>query len=414
MIHQQCEKKTTAVLRPGPAWIAVALTILFFSVSLALGQTETSERKSVFDLKLPEIESALGADDWKNVKDILQGIVAQQPGSDACGIESPLRFLYGHASLATGANTEAVFYFYCPCDSFGLRAWKAWTGKLIDDHKGSVSASMHYLTGDALARNSELREAITEFDAALAIDPAYVLALNARGVAKWVLFEQDSSLTEYELGAVEDLIAASKAAPDFADAWANRGLVGLRDFSALDRAKNMFDKAMSIDSTYWLALNGKAVSAGAAGEYWEFGKTIDHLMDKAPNTPYVQINAAPSGDKRVSPGARGVQQNIFNNYVNPTLDAVSGGPIGGAVYVIKVLQKVGSLSSEIMEKNLTLHGGNIGNTTADFLRDMRGGVFMFVKDGENLAVAENGSPRLAGTWFTLNYPLAAVEPDLEE
>jgi len=343
---------------------AALLVILTFLIYSANAQTTSS----LLDTRLADIEKAINAkeENWKSLKNILVEIKKTRANVKNCDIESPLRLLYGHVALATGENTTAVEQFYCVADSNGsrsLRDWQAWAQKLVDRNPNSASAL--YFLGDAFARNGKLEQAKNEFDQALKINPQHVLALNARGVVKRLLFESDSSkFSKYESEAVGDLSRVNQISPQFADAWANRGIIGLRDESYLTRATGFFDKALAFDPAYWLALNGKAVSLGATGKYAEFQRDLGIITHKAPSTPFASFNSSLSvaGDMSIASN-RGV--------MNAMQD--------------------------------------IKNLIRDFKQGVRGGVFMYLKEGENLIVT-NGSRRSVSTWFALNYPPTQLLP----
>lgn len=316
-----------------------------------------SATESILNSKSVELELAFANENWKEVEGIL--VKMKPSNATTCKLEVPLRILYGHAALAMGKNSAAVEHFYCATDSNGLKAWLRWTEKLVV-RKPNLPIS-HYLRGDALARNGDIENALIELDKALKINPKDTLALNARGVVKWLLYEADQSKEDFELEAMDDLLRVIEISPNFADAWANRGIIGLRGRSDLLRARQSFERALSIDNKYWLALNGKACAHGTGGEYWAFQRDIKTISENAPNTPFLALNAGFSNTETLPDSLRGV-----------------------AIVLITIFKIV------------------------------RGGVFLYLKDGENLLTFEGTTePKKIGTWFALNYPSKPIVQEAE-
>ncbi len=329
--------------------------------------------------RLAAVEPMLLEENWDGVKRLFD-----DPSTDVCVWDPIARMLYGHASLLTGETSKAVRHFYCPVDStraVTTDAWVRWTTRLASRH--SDVAVVHYLHGDALARSGDLPGAKAAFDLAAEINPRHAAALNARGVTKWILFEQAATAKmpeweSYELEAEQDLIDAAAASPNLADAWANRGLITLRSHGAIVAAVTHFDRALAIEPMFWLALNGKAVAAGASGRSWDFQRHVDSIQAHAPDTPFLQLNAdrLDDGDVRAD-GRRG--------------RAISASDLDFKLRLgnVGVDLKVGSFEF-----------GMLG----------RGGIYMYLKEGENVrVVGANDGPRVIGTWFTMNYPSAPID-----
>ncbi|RMD48454.1 MAG: tetratricopeptide repeat protein [Ignavibacteria bacterium] len=352
-------------------WLLTSL--LFYIIPNSYAQM-TEEVSSILDTRSSEIEANLN--NWKALKTILLEIRGSLSGVPTCEIEAPLRLLYGHVALATNENNVAVEQFYCGSDSSGsksLNDWLTWTERLVK--KVPNSATSHYLYGDALARYGNFFDAKNEFDKALEIDPKHTLSLNARGIVKWLISKKDSSMEEYELEAIQDLIDASKYSPEFADAFANRGVIGLLDETGLERARELFDQALNIDNSYWLALNGKAVTYGASGEYWNFQKIIDRIKKQAPNTPFLEFNTGNINKEKLAfLGARGASGIEWKFGIDLNL------------------KMPGVLGKFLPSADINFEIG-------------RGGIFMYLKEGENLKKNNDGELRQAGTWFALNYPI---------
>lgn len=338
----------------------------------------SSKDASILSLKSSEIERALATNDWGLIDKLLAKI--RPKNVNVCNLESTFRILYGHVALATGKNNIAVEHFYCASDSNNsatLTLWYSWTKKLVE--RRPDLANSYYFYGDALARMGNLENSKQAFDRCIEIDSKHFLALNARGVIKWLIFKSDSLKEDYELESINDFIIAIRVSPDFADAWANRGVIGLRDEGDLTQAAGKFEKALNVDSTYWLALNGKAVANGASGKYWDFQHDIKEVMTNAPNTPFLNFNTGRDAKGKLLEGSRGASgiEHKFNIGIDFKMPVVTPSFLG------------------------------VLNIKAGYEMN-RGGIFLFLKEGENLII-ENDNPRPLGTWFTLNYPLPQIQ-----
>jgi tetratricopeptide (TPR) repeat protein len=115
-----------------------------------------------------------------------------------------------------------------------------------------------YLHADALARSGRHQEALALWDS-LATTNHHALSLNARGVLYATLGQLDK--------AGEDFAAAVAAAPDFADALANRGLRLLQKKSGARGALAWFEKAMEKSADFALARFGHGCAHFALGNY---------------------------------------------------------------------------------------------------------------------------------------------------
>jgi len=323
---------------------------------------------------LEEVEALVVRSDWSALHALLQPIRKAE-----CGMEVPFRFLYGHAAMNVEAgNTEAVQQFHCVADSTGsasLNAWLSWTRGLVERYP--QKAAPGFLYGDALARSGNMLEAKQVLDLVLKHDAQYVPALNARGVVRWLLFRQDTTHFEYELGALSDFQAAASLGS--ADAFANEGLITLLDGASLDTASDLFEQALALDSTFWLARNGKAVTHGAKGEVGDFNEEIQRIQTIAPDTPFLALN---TGQTTLSPEATRGQTQTQDQFSIGATAKFGGGFFGGPSASIST------------------------NYTQTTITGPRGGIYLYLKEGENLEV--NDGTRQAGSWFALNYPL--VEP----
>ncbi len=363
------------------------IILCFLSAPFFKTTAEASSLKSIsiLDDDFPSLKAALSNANWQELKNTLLEIRNKQKDIPTCNIDAPLRFLYGHSALATGENSVAVKQFYCPLDNTNMNTlenWLDWTRNLAAHDEYSKWTISHYLYGDALARSGELESAKKEFNRALEIDSKNILALNARGVVNWLLYEASKADEnhDYDIQAADDFIGASEINPNFADAFANRGIINLRAQGDLSQAGRYFGEAREIDPTYWLAANGQAVVYGASGEYWKFLRMLDEIEKKAPNTPFFKINR--------------------NDYKDKSSDDLN--PRG--MTSIDTWQRIGKSGLEAMQLGGLANFADVASKEFGDLIYNRGGIFVYVKEGENLKVTKEGSPRLAGTWFALNYP----------
>lgn len=124
------------------------------------------------------------------------------------------RFLQAHALLTQGDSDHAICGFAGLQASQDVAAWDNWTRTFVSLHPNSATAN--YLRGDALARMADWPGALSSFDKALALDPHYALALDARGVVRTITGQYDAGLL--------DFAAAATFNRQFVDAHINRAV----------------------------------------------------------------------------------------------------------------------------------------------------------------------------------------------
>lgn len=361
--------KNTTTSQALKMWIKITLIIsfLFFpgkSKSHAATETELNQHSA-------EINSAIKTEDWNALKSILSEIMGEESKTDY----PPIRFLYGHASLATGENNEAVKHFYarenCTELSNSLAVWHTWAGELARNHPEWSSA--HFLLGDALVRMGNYQSGLKHLNRAVEINSKNLLALNARGVVHWLLHESDPNETRHQVNSANDFITTRRISPQFADTSANLGVIGLRNGSSLERAKKHFKKALALDPLFGLARNGWATALGASGNFHAFKREIKFLTKHAPETPFISQNA--SGDSKIPASIRG----MFTE---------------------------GKLKVDFLK-------GMFGGFEIGVKRNDRGGVYMLLREDKNLIIGRNNEPRVVATWFSLNYP-APTQPSVDD
>lgn len=388
MRHLMSSIKISRISIIGCSALLLLLASLVGCSGLKQAKPNDEPAESVKAEKMPRPDEKIGelvaVNDWEGIVALLGEVGAGAPDEDPCALDAVVRFLYGHASLSTGKLNTAVKHFYCTVDVVGahtLAGWHGWTKDLVNKYPDSSAA--HYLYGDALARDGEYLDSVKELDRSIELDPMNAMALNARGVVKFIVSMDGSGEETYtEVDARNDLVKAEEVSPEFIDAAVNRGVIGLVQEGGIDYALHHFDRALSYNPTYWMAMNGKVVAYGARGDYALHEKYISEIEEQAPDTPFLKKNKEGGFSQNHGDGARGVK-----------IDAQ-----------YKPLGIGGGISIDFGKMDFAKYGA--------FGGFMRGGIYLRVKKDENLVVSE-GRPRVSGTWFALNYPVeeTAAPPD---
>jgi tetratricopeptide (TPR) repeat protein len=199
-----------------------------------------------------DAQRALLRGDWGEVLSVLEK-------SDIKNPDVPCRMVTAHACLASNKNNEHLALLLTVYgNTGGMRAWDVWTDEFLVTH--SRSAVALYLRADAHARMGQLAEARQFCDQAIANDPAFSLAYNARAVLM-----ADTGKTD---AALEDLNSAVRLNPQFVDAHANMGVVYLL-LGAVphDGLAPGFDEALKRNPSFALAHNGRGVMLFAQGDF---------------------------------------------------------------------------------------------------------------------------------------------------
>lgn len=359
------------------------------------------------NLSFDAIESGLERADWQRLASLL--IPSPEEQGSPCDREPRLRLLAGHAFLATGRNNDATMCFACADDTAGsptLKGWHMWTKDLVRQHPNWQS--VRYLYADALARLGLFEDAAFELDQIIAVSPQDFLARNARGIVRWILGAQDSTKTDLQNSAIVDFQVAAQQS-GFADAWANLGVLDLYQGYNPDHAKENFNQALTRDSSFALAINGRACALGASGNLEGVRQDLILANSVYSSLPFVVANAVAVTDsadttsylgKLAHSDAAGVARGTHWN--------VGGGFWGGAGFLtggISGYKKEWTEHTTITER----WGQQQMLRTVDRNITERGGLYVLLKEGENLFVDDQGKPHAVGTWFVLNYPI--LEPE---
>jgi len=350
--------------------------------------------------------------DWTKLATLVSSTSsnAQEP----CLYEPHLRFLAGHAFLATGKNNTATLLFACASDTSNsptLIAWQDWTKALVRRHPTWPSA--RYLYADALARLGFMKEAAVELDQAIALNPNDFMARNARGVVRWILGVQDSTSTALKYAAEQDFEIATQR-PEFADAWANRGVLALYDGLHPETMKMNFDEALKRDKTFAMAFNGLSSVAGAMGKLDEVKRNLIIADSLYPRLPFVVSNTAAVTDSTDTTSylARIVREQSKDKVRGFSSSFSLGGFLGKTFGFGTDLNAYLKQQSTITTWNQRDPSG-ITMGYEKILKTERGGLYVFINENENFLVDRERGSRAIGTWFVLGYSMPITYVDLK-
>ncbi|MGF1575466.1 MAG: tetratricopeptide repeat protein [Cyanophyceae cyanobacterium] len=127
-------------------------------------------------------------------------------------------------------------------------------GSLTDSEK----CNLHFEQGSLFVASADWEAAIAAYDAALAIDPSKLDALNNRGVALVTLGRYEEALMAYD--------AALAINPDHHKPLNNKGNV-LGRLGRYEEAIAAYDAALAINPDYHDALSNKEVALSVLGRY---------------------------------------------------------------------------------------------------------------------------------------------------
>ncbi|MBL7040047.1 MAG: tetratricopeptide repeat protein [Pirellulaceae bacterium] len=208
------------------------------------------------NISMDEIEQAVLAENWEHLTEHLLKDVNERSADPV------LRLIKGHACLATNRNNQSLALFASVLNDDDRTAWQTWADRVATKHPDNAIA--WYSKGDAHARRKEWKAAADCFDRAIELNSQCYLALNARGVVAHAVGNT--------LMARVYFVKAAKAKEDFADAYANRGILNLGGMaSARGGGPEEFFKRAQL-----LSQDGprNAVALSGLGCVW-FGKKDD-------------------------------------------------------------------------------------------------------------------------------------------
>lgn len=196
--------------------------LVFVAATAALAETSAQR------------DAAISRGDWT----VVLGMGGNDPAS---------RFLRAHAQLARGAGDQGSCGFADLQSGGDIAAWDSWTRDFTARYPASPTAN--YLRGDALARAANWSGAVSAFDKALALDSRYILALNARGVARTIAGQYDAGLI--------DFVAATALNRGFVDAHVNKAYLYIQRRGSATSALRSFESALALDGHAAFALLGR-------------------------------------------------------------------------------------------------------------------------------------------------------------
>lgn len=176
--------------------------------------------------------------------------------------------LDAHTVVEEEAGWTALIDKYGSCDA-------PWAPTLIAGVLGN--------RGNARSRQGKLRQAIEDYDAAVALAPYAVDPILNRGVVLEQLGEFDAAIADYER-----VLALSPADPA---AFNNRGnaKMGKRDYTG---AAKDYGRAVQLSPSFAFAGANRAVALFAAGERIESMRSMRALLRRYPDFPEVRAALA--------------------------------------------------------------------------------------------------------------------------
>ena len=193
------------------------------------------------------------------------------------------RILLAHALLAVNKNNDSMMLLNSSSKTEDLSAWAEWTASQEQQYPQNPVA--RYLSADAKVRLGSSEEAIKGFTQALEFDPQFALAQNARGVVYAVSGQTDKAYIDFYL--------TTLYAPDFADAYANWGVLAVFQESSIsqgDAALQAFNKALEINPEFALAYNGRGCLYFGNQEYALALADFKKALSINPQLPIAEYN----------------------------------------------------------------------------------------------------------------------------
>lgn len=145
----------------------------------------------------------------------------------------------------------------------------------------SPASEDQYTAGQTMIGNGNYTDAIRAFDAALALEPSFFEAWNARADA----LNRNGNYTE----ALESSNRSLALNPSYIQGWINRGYI-LYNLGRYDEELEAYNQAITIEPKNATAWFDRGYALAARGEYDEALRSFDQVKTLDPDYPYLEGN----------------------------------------------------------------------------------------------------------------------------
>jgi len=145
----------------------------------------------------------------------------------------------------------------------------------------SGAAESYYVTGQSLINSKNYTEAVSEFDAALALEPSFYEALNGKADA----LNRNGNYS----GALDASNKSLALNASYAQGWINRGYI-LYNLGRFDEELKAYDQAIAIDPENANAWFNRGYALAARGQYDAALQAFDKVGAIDPDYPYLEGN----------------------------------------------------------------------------------------------------------------------------
>ena len=145
----------------------------------------------------------------------------------------------------------------------------------------SATAESYYTSGLGLINSRNYTEAVNAFDAAIALEPGYYEAWNAKADAL--------NRNRQYADALESSNRSLAINPGYIQGWINRGYI-LYNLGRYDDELAAYNQAITIDPDNATAWFDKGYALAARGKYDDALQAFDKVAAIDPNYPYLEGN----------------------------------------------------------------------------------------------------------------------------